>query len=152
MIEIEPMTIFYGGLVLIFIVLLIILIFTGKEGFDPSYVTDKETYIKSSEVTSDPILSNGTVQKYKDENGNYVYQGYFNLPRIGSEFQVSQLDKPFNAPLEEEKYRVMLDDVLFVGNLERQSNGYHTFSYSSPQNHKKACVYIGSSLIGCANL
>ena len=156
--ELEPITIFYGGLVLIVITLIIVLVFTGKEGFAPSYVTDKETYIQSSDVTSrEPtILSNGAVQKHKDENGGYIYESYFNLPAIGSDFQVSQLDKPFNSPLKTDNYRVMIgntdSDMKYAGDLKRESHGYHMFSYISPESYKKVCVYIGSSLVGCATL
>lgn len=130
---------------------------TTREKFDPAYVTDKPTYIESVEtITNNPeVLSNGYVQKHK-EDGSYTYSLYFNLPSINSSFQNQNLDKQFNEPRPVEKYKVSLgfdkDTMEYVGDLERQSTGYHILEMKSDKDYKRACVYIGKTLVSCVNI
>lgn len=143
--------------IVIFLIGLIIgtVFYLKSELFSQDY-TGPETYVKSSDfIPEDPsVLSNGTVQKYK-EGELYSYELFFNLPAIGSSFQTLNLDVPFNQPLKTEEYIVKMgtsvNDLTQVGVLTRRTDGNHVLKLESRTDYSKVCVYIGNTLVNCVD-
>lgn len=143
--------------IIIFLILLIIgtAFYLKSELFSQDY-TGPKTYVDSEDfVSQDPlILSNGSVQKYK-EGDVFSYELFFNLPAIGSSFQTLNLDVPFNQPLKTEEYIVKMgtsdNDLTQVGVLTRRTDGNHVLKVESKTNYTKVCVYIGNTLVNCVD-
>jgi hypothetical protein len=129
-----------------------------RERFTPDTENNRETYIKSSEseIQDPTILSNGLVQKYKDDDGKYIYNIYFNLPAIDSVFQTQDLDKKFNASREVVNYKVYATtdngSVKNIGELTRQGNGEHSLETKLEENYVKFEVKLDDSLVGLVKL
>jgi hypothetical protein len=125
------------------------------DNFSQDY-TGPETNVKSVESASkDPtVLSNGSVQKYK-EGDIYSYELFFNLPAIGSSFQTTDLDMPFNQTMKQEQYVVKMgkseSDLTEVGVLTRRQDGNHVLQLESTSDYTKVCVYIGNTLVNCVD-
>lgn len=125
------------------------------DNFSQDYI-GSEIYVKSVESASkDPtVLSNGSVQKYK-ERDIYSYELFFNLPVIGSSFQTTDLDMPFNQTMKQEQYVVKMgkseSDLVEVGVLVRRQDGNHTLQLETTTDYTKACVYIGNTLVNCVD-
>lgn len=126
-----------------------------SENFSQDYI-GPEIYVNSMEsLSKDPtVLSNGTVQKYK-EGDTYSYELFFNLPTIGSSFQTTDLDMPFNQQMKQESYIVKMgkgdSDLSEVGVLVRRQDGNHVLQFESSTNYTKVCVYIGNTLVNCVD-
>lgn len=143
--------------IVIFLILLIVgtVFYLRSELFSQDY-SGPEIYVKSVDFIPEDstVLSNGTVQKYK-EGETYFYELFFNLPAIGSSFQTLNLDVPFNQPLKTEEYIVKMgtseNNLSEVGILTRRSDGNHTLKFTSETEYTKACVYIGNTLVNCVD-
>lgn len=142
---------------IVFMVISLVVIVYVREHFDPNYKTDRKTFITDKAYTGNykTILSHGDVQKYK-MNGIYRYELIFNLPTVSPPLQVVDLDKSFNDPLEKHHYRVYAgkdkDDMEFVSNLERRSDGYHILMFKTEKDYKRICVYLDKTLIDCVDI
>jgi hypothetical protein len=143
---------------LLILISIIVSFYLLKEGFTPDSESNRETYIKSSEneIIDPTILSNGLVQKYKDDDGKYIYNIYFNLPAIDSVFQTQDLDKKFNASREAVNYKVYAStdkgDTKILGELTRQGNGNHSLETKLEENYVKFEVKLGETLVGLVKI
>lgn len=143
--------------IIVFVLSLVIgiVFYLISENFSQDY-TGPEIYVKSVDsISKDPtVLSNGTVQKYK-EGEFYSYDLFFNLPTIGSSFQTTDLDMPFNQDMKKESYIVKMGtsetDLVEVGSLSRRQDGNHVLQFKSTANYTKVCVYIGNTLVNCVD-
>ena len=143
---------------LVFVVVSVVLLLVDKkETFDPQYKTERKTFIDNTLYTSkDPnVLSHGTVQKYKIGD-IYKYEFMYNLPIANAPFQVVDLDKSFNPPTLENKYKVFAgtskDDMTHVGELTRRGDGYHILVIETDKNYTRTCLSIGDDIIQCSDI
>jgi hypothetical protein len=145
--------------VIVTIVVTILLIYNiTKEGFNPDYTTAKWNNVKNIHYNStDPsILSNGTVQKYRLNDDLYSYEYLYNLPNVFSSLHTVRLTRPFNVKRDDEEYRVFAgkskDNMEFIGNLKRSSDGYQKLYIETKKNYSVTCILIRDKIIHCSDL
>jgi hypothetical protein len=122
------------------------------------FVLSKDYYPKNINYTSeDPtILSNGTVQKTLLQDGDYLYEYFYNLPNPFSEFQVVASGVSFNNKTEKRDYQVFVGDtresLKHIGKLTRRGDGYYVFTVKTKEDYKVSCVSLDDKVIHCLNL
>lgn len=103
-------------------------------------------------VSGDPtILSNGTVQKTLLDDGDYLYEYFYNLPNSFSEFHVVRPGVLFNEKLPKRTYSVLAgeskESLKKIGELTRRGDGYHIFSLKTKENYKSTAVALDDKAI-----
>lgn len=141
------------GLVLGALVLFALFFSQNKEKF---YSDDY--FPRNINFTSDDpnVLSNGTVQKTKLQDGDYLYDYFYNLPNAFSDFQVVRPGVLFNEKLNKRTYSVFLgktkDTLEKVGNLTRRGDGYHVFTLKTKEDYKVSVIKLDDKVIHYLNL
>ncbi len=140
-----------GGIVFCLLLLLFIFVvipFLNKEKF-----YSEDYYPKNTNFTSeDPmVLSNGTVQKTKMQDGEYLYEYFYNLPNSFSEFQVVRPGVLFNEKLSNRKYSVLAgqtkESLQMIGELSRRGDGYHILSIKTKEDYKVTAIKLDDKII-----
>jgi len=144
------------SIAVILAIIILVSTFYSQEHFDPKYQTSKDTYNKNSFWTSEEELSNGTVQKYKNSEDEFVYELLYNLPTANADKQTVDLDKSFNAPVPVEKYAVYAgkdkSSLTPVSHLTRRSDGWHRLEFRSKEDYSTFCIVLGKSLVACTEI
>lgn len=114
--------------------------------------------LKPEEVifTSNSHLSHGTVHKSK-ETDQFRYFLQFNLPRTETPLQTTDLDKPFNDTGDTKlEYKVYigqtLEDMKYIGNLQREVTGFYILDHYSKEDFKKVCVFLNTTQVSCLDI
>lgn len=127
---------------------------TKKEAF----IASEDYYPKNINYTSeDPtILSNGTVQKTALQDGDYLYEYFYNLPNPFSEFQVVRPGVSFNNITPKRDYHIFAGDtresLQHIGELSRRGDGYYIFRKKTKENYKVSCITLDDKVIHCLDL
>lgn len=136
------------GIIIALVIVILILIYTGKESFYSSDYYPKNINYTSEDLT---VLSNGTVQKTKMQDGEYLYEYFYNLPNSFSEFQVVRPGVLFNEKLPKRKYTVLAgesrDSLKEIGQLNRRGDGYHVFSIKTKEDYKITAIKLDDNTI-----
>jgi outer membrane lipoprotein-sorting protein len=126
-------------------VLLILIVLIKKEKFAQiEFIEPLQLKNGRSKHSVSTIISNGEIQYFFD--GKHNYQLFFNLPIIGSPFQVNDLNKPFNITDKIQEYSVIADNSD-KGTLKRQGNGSYELTFSTESPIKNIQVKIGNSVV-----
>ncbi len=136
------------GITITLIAVILILLYMSKEAFYSSDYYPKNINYTSKDPT---ILSNGTVQKTLMQDGEYLYEYFYNLPNSFSEFQVVQPGVLFNEKLPKRKYTVLAgeskDSLKEIGELTRRGDGYHLLTVKTKENYKSTAIKLDDKII-----
>lgn len=106
---------------------------------------------------SDMHLSHGTVHKSKEIDDQFRYFLQFNLPKTETPLQTTDLTKSFNDTGDTKlEYKVYigkgLDNMKYIGNLQREVTGFYILEHYSKEDFKKVCVFLNTTQVSCLNI
>lgn len=136
------------SLSVIFLITAIVLYIITKEGFYSSDYYPKNIYFTGEDPN---VISHGTVRKTKLEDGEILYEYFYNLPNAFSEFQIVRPGVLFNEKLPIGTYSVFAgqtkESLQKIGTLSRRGDGYHIFSIKTKEDYKVTAIQLEDKVL-----